>query len=447
VYNAWLAQLIRSGQAPGLWLAQQGNNVLFDLLLSGLGGLFGLGIAEQMAVSMAVLIFFWGSFTFISAASGGPRWFLVPALAMVTYGWTFHAGFFNYYLSLGLSFFGLAILWRGNKWVRLSSIAVAPLIWVAHPLGLIWFIGAGAFVLAAETLPGRFQVILPAASGMVVLVAHYYIRHTYHIRGAHRSLYMLNGADQLVLFGTRYRFLAGAMVLFGVACLLLDAISRRRESGYFSQFAIVLQLYILVEASVFLMPSSISLPRYTVPVNLLVERLTSVSAVLACALLGFVRPRKWHLVGFGACAALFFSFLYQDTTVINRMEARVGELISTLPYGQRIMETVLMPRGFEIYFLDHIVDRACVRSCFSYGNYEPSSGQFRVRARPGNRIVMTSPDDAGAMADGAYIVKQQDLPAYQIYQCSTDSTKLCIRELQEGERNDRLGVHEGTFPD
>src|SRR6202789_4658132 len=40
-YNAWMAQLIAHGQAPGLWLARQWNNVLFDITLGGLGSLFG----------------------------------------------------------------------------------------------------------------------------------------------------------------------------------------------------------------------------------------------------------------------------------------------------------------------------------------------------------------------------------------------------------------------
>jgi hypothetical protein len=35
LYNAWLAQLIERGQAPGLTLARQSNNVLFDLMLGG----------------------------------------------------------------------------------------------------------------------------------------------------------------------------------------------------------------------------------------------------------------------------------------------------------------------------------------------------------------------------------------------------------------------------
>src|SRR5580693_3735768 len=33
IYNSWLAQLIERGQAPGLALVRQSNNVLFDLML------------------------------------------------------------------------------------------------------------------------------------------------------------------------------------------------------------------------------------------------------------------------------------------------------------------------------------------------------------------------------------------------------------------------------
>ena len=61
-YNAWLAQLIQRGQAPGLWLSGQHTNVLFDFLLSGLGSLFGLHARGTDAVSLSILIFFWGAF-------------------------------------------------------------------------------------------------------------------------------------------------------------------------------------------------------------------------------------------------------------------------------------------------------------------------------------------------------------------------------------------------
>src|SRR5580693_7769727 len=111
LYNAWLAQLIHRGQAPGLWLAHQWTNVLFDFSLSGFGSLFGLRAAERISVSLSILIFFWGAFAFIAAAARRAPWFLAPLIALAAFGYTFHMGFFNFYLALGFSFFGLAILW------------------------------------------------------------------------------------------------------------------------------------------------------------------------------------------------------------------------------------------------------------------------------------------------------------------------------------------------
>src|SRR6516165_5514236 len=112
VYNAWLAQLIGEGQAPGLFLVRQYDNVLFDLLLVHLAKLFGFALAEKVAVSICVLIFFWGLFVFAGAASGRWPWLLAPAFAMLSYGYIFHMGFMNYYVSLGLASFGLALLWE-----------------------------------------------------------------------------------------------------------------------------------------------------------------------------------------------------------------------------------------------------------------------------------------------------------------------------------------------
>jgi hypothetical protein len=33
------------------------------------------------------------------------------------------------------------------------------------------------------------------------------------------------------------------------------------------------------------------------------------------------------------------------------------------------------------------------------------------------------------------------LPVHQVYQCGSAGSELCIRSLQAGEENDRLGVH------
>src|SRR5437588_4192209 len=81
-YNAWLVQLIKHGQAPGLYLAPQWTNIPVDLALEQLGSRMGFPAAEKIVVSACVLIFFWGSFACVAAASRRAPWFLIPAIAM-----------------------------------------------------------------------------------------------------------------------------------------------------------------------------------------------------------------------------------------------------------------------------------------------------------------------------------------------------------------------------
>jgi len=168
-------------------------------------------------------------------------------------------------------------------------------------------------------------------------------------------------------------------------------------------------------------------------------RLTSVSAAVFCCLLGVMRPRKWHLIGFAAIAAAFFTFLYQDTATINRIEEQAERLERTLPPNQRVLATILPLPGSRIS-IQHIADRACIGYCFSYGNYEPGSAEFRIHALSGNPYVMSSFDAVPDMEDGTYEVQPEDLPAYQLYQCSSSGKDLCIRPLEAGEENNRLGI-------
>jgi hypothetical protein len=225
-----------------------------------------------------------------------------------------------------------------------------------------------------------------------------------------------------------------------MVALAIDAITRRGKPDFWHAYAIPLQLYALVEVGVFLLPDGVRPANQPVALALLTGRLTSVSAVLACCLLGAMLRRKWHLLALAAIAAVFFTFLYQDTAVVNRMEAQVERLVRTLPPDQRVLGTILKP-GESRVLIQHILDRACVGYCFSYGNYEPPSRVFRVRALAGNRYAMTEASDPASMEEGDYTLQAKDLPAYQVYQCSEDWTKLCIRPLEEGEDNDRLGVH------
>ncbi len=120
VYNAWLAQLIEHHQISGLTIARQWNNILFDVLLLHVANLAGFAAAEKIVVSFAVLVFFWGSFSFLTEASGNPPWKLTPFLFVLAYGFVFHMGFMNYYLSIGFAFLALALAWRGGWLCRRS---------------------------------------------------------------------------------------------------------------------------------------------------------------------------------------------------------------------------------------------------------------------------------------------------------------------------------------
>ncbi len=441
LYNAWLAQLIRHGQAPGLWLSHQRTNVLFDYLLSGFGLIFGLRAGEKIAVSIAVLIFFWGIFALVSAATQRAPWILAPCIALFAYGWTFHVGFFNYYLSLGLAFFSLAIFWRGRGWEWLVAAGIASVALVAHPLGFAWLLAAAAYIAIADMAARPRYQVLVFAGGVAALVAlHHYLWGHYNVYAGTGPWYAFNGADQLVLFSARYRGPEFALVAFALFALAVDVIRRRREPNLWRYYAVPLQLYVLIELSVYLLPGGIHFPPPTAALALLTERLTSVSAALACCLLGAMQPRRWHLVGFAIIAVVFFGFVYQDTARVNRMEQQVVQLVSTLPPNQRVMATIQPLPGSRV-MIQHIVDRACIGRCFSYGNYEPSTGLFRVRALPGNPYVLSDYDLTVDMENGEYTVQPEDLPAYQVYQCSLSGTDLCIRSLEAGEDNDRLGFH------
>ena len=440
LYNAWLAQSIERGQFKGLWLARQWSNVLFDSLLSALAHVLSWHGTEVAAVSLAVLIFFWGMFALAGAASRRAPWTLTPLLAIFTYGWTFHMGFFNYYLSLGLSFFAIAIVWRGRGAERLVALAVAPVIYLAHPLGLLWMVGASVYVTLAKAIRPRMQILTLAAGGAVLAGLHAYLWLNYVVEASPFRFYEMNGADQVLLFGDRYKWIARALIAFALIALGLDAWRSRRDPGRWKEPGIVLQMFLLALLAVPLLPRGVHLSESVAAVALLTDRLTSVTAALGCCLLATMRPAKWHLAVTMAIAAIFFAFVYQDTAVVNAMEAQAVQLVSTLPPNSRVLATIL-PLDDSRVAIQHMIDRACIGRCFSYGNYEAGSRLFRVRASGYNPYVLDDYDLAVEMEEGDYTVRAEDLPIWQIYQCDETGTQLCLHSLEEGEDNDRVGIH------
>jgi hypothetical protein len=443
-YNAWLAQLIESGQAPGLYIARQWNNIPVDVALLRLGNILGFPAAEKIVVSVSALTSFWGAFAFIASATRRPPWFLIPAIAMITYGWTFQMGFMNYYLSLGVGFFAIAVLWRSTgeaDWT--FGLILLALTWMAHPMGFGCVIGIAVYVILADKLRGWYRWALLTAACGVVVAAHFYIVHQFRTQYWETSIfYLMNGADQLVLYRDRYVKLAMATLLFGSAAFLYDRRRQPQNGASRARLRTAFELWAILLLTAAMIPELIQLPQYAGPVGFPVSRLTSITAVMGLTVLGFTRPRQWHLAGFTLLAALFFSWMFQDTGVLNRMEAQAEALVRTLPYGRRVTETIWAQPDSRVFFVNHLVDRACIGRCFTYSNYEPSSGQFRIRVRPGSLIVTNSWEDSSAMEQGEYVVRPEDLPMSHIYQCDArDLTRLCIRDLAAGQKNGNVGYH------
>ena len=438
LYNAWLTHLIKTGQAPGLWLAQRWNNVLFDFALSWLGNIAGWGVAEKIAVCGAVLIFFWGAFALVCALTRQPPWFLLPCLAIVAYGWIFEMGFMNCYISLGLACIGLAILARGRGWERSLAAVLAPLIWLAHPLGFVLLVTVGAYVVLAERLPPHQHVYLFLTSVLLLLGMHFLIRVHYSRGGviwAYEPPFVHDGIDQLLLW-PRYLLLARLFRAFLWACLLLDVIWRRHRARWWSPYLLPSELYALTLLVAVLLPTGINTRTFHrmgfMSIGFLTERLTSLSAILICCLLGAMKPQKWHLIGFAIIAALFFFFLYGDTAAISRMEAQLDRKVREIPPGRRVVATIVSLPGRVT--THHIIDRTCIGRCFSYADYEPSTEQFRVRANPENPFVLTDVGSVWEAQTGAYVVQARDLPLSDIYQCDSSMTELCVRDLAVGDR-------------
>jgi len=442
VYNAWLAQLIGKGLAPGLYIARQWSNVLFDVGLLHAVNLFGFGAGEKIVVALSVLVFFWGLFSLAASVSGREPWVLTPCFAMLAYGYSFQMGFLNYYLSIGLGCLCLALAWD-LEWSKpaidwVGVLVVAGLAYLAHPLGFLWAVATIGYLQVRRWLPGWWKVMLPGAVIAAFVGLRWYLQHGITLTVDWYSglpVWQQNGADQLIVYGDRYASLAWIAAAFGAVCLGAHLVARGRDAAWWKALAVPAELYLVAFVVTATLPENLRVWLYAAWVGLLVSRLTTISAILGLCLLAAARLRWWAGLGFAGVTAVYFVFLFQDTGALNRLEANADALLSQLPVGTRIVPTIAADPDWRAEFIGHSTERACVGRCFVYSNYEPSSGQFRVRvAKRGSWIVEASSENAEDMQGGGYDIDAGDLPLKHLYQCDrADWTKLCLADLREGE--------------
>jgi len=429
IYNAWLASLISRNQAPGLWIAHQSNNVLFDFMLAWLLPRFGATAAQRIAVAVAVLMFSWGAILLISRHRTRNWWFVLPSVAALSYGFIFHIGFFNFYLGLGICFWYLALFFFGRWQTRLLITPLLALAWLAHPLPVVWAAGLAIYTVAAERLPPQARVVLMTVGMVALLGAHFFLAARYRCFWTLDQAWYVTGANQLLLFDRKYS-IPYALLLAAWVMLFWRLVKARRWRAVLGDLAF--QRWLLAAAAVVMIPSIITFPQYALPLSFVPSRLSLAAAVLLCAWLVEAQLKRHEKMLLAASAVIFFGFVFRDGQELNRVEDQLDAVVAQLPRNSRVISLLRAPSKSRPPLL-HAVDRACIGQCFSYASYEPSSRQFRVRAAEGNPIVLADYNDVASVETGEYVVQAGDLPVYLVYSCGPDQQQVCSRQLHEGE--------------
>lgn len=325
--RAWLTQWIEGGGAEGLQVVNRTTNVLFDLMLSGLFQIFNPEFAQRIAVSIAVLIFAWGAFAFVRVVAGRRPWHLFSCIAMFAYGWVFQMGFFNFYLSLGLCFWVLSLMWEPTPRRIAAAVPLAALAYLAHALPFIWMAGLAIYLWMVRRMSHRIRADVTAASLLFMVILHLWLDRTSIRIWSPGDSGVTPGSDQAWLFdGKYYLLMAGLLIAWGVMFLqLLRSTGARRLASSLS-----FQICILSAMGVVLLPSTMLIPGLNHALVYIAERMSLGVAICVCAFLGPVQPRPQVRYGLVLMAILFFGFLYGDERKRNAYEDQRQDTVAQI---------------------------------------------------------------------------------------------------------------------
>lgn len=417
--------MIAAGQAPGLVIARQTTNVLFDLMLAAFFAIAGPEAAQRISVSLAVLVFVWGAFAFASKAARRRAWHTLPLIAMLAYGWVFHMGFFSFYLSLGLCFWALTLASDGQPRRIAAAIPILAAAWCAHALPVAWTVCVWLYLWLTRRLPARNHSLLVVSSLFAMLLLSVALRTWIQTRWYPQQIAKATGLDQVLVFDDKY--------WLAVAGLLVMWIIQFRGSQVRAMMTSPLaQVSLLTAFGIFVFPTAVLLPGYQHYLAFISERMSLSLAVCICALAAAAPPRRWQPYAATLIAAVFFAFLYRDEAILNSVEDRMARLASKLPANQRVLSAI-QADSLRVNALAHMIDRVCIGRCYSYANYEPSTGQFRIRAVADNPIVVSTYLAAWELETGSYVTRDRDVPLYEVNMDS--SHRLVMRSLLPGVPN------------
>ncbi len=428
LYNTWLALLVKAGKPLGLEIVPQYSNVLFDWWLEGLWRIGGPVFAEKAAVSVSVLLFFWGAFFLLERLTERSAWPSAPLLAMLAYGWVYHQGFFNYYLSCALGFWAIGLALSGGAATLAAAAALVVAAASGHLLGAALAAAYAGFLLVRRRLDPEygkwllFGGILGVAAVAAVLSAAFPA-----VRMTARWLHV-SGVTPFLIYGPGYFAPALLLALSWISAALWAATRFRLRS--FDPPAASLALLTL--AGVAFLPTSLDWPGTRHSLYFIDWRMALWFTLFLHAWLCARLPSRFTLGACLAAAAVYFVLLDSDWRALGQAERVFHQAVRQLPPGSRaVTDVTAIPSSMNPML--HMIDRACIGRCYSYANYEPSTAAFRLRSLPDSPVVMNSPRDIFDLYEGRYVVQPRDLPLYGVLVRRAETFALEIRPLRAGE--------------
>ena len=109
-------------------------------------------------------------------------------------------------------------------------------------------------------------------------------------------------------------------------------------------------------------------------------------AVCVCALSARSRARMVERYALVVVAIVFFGFVYRDERALNALEDRMQDVVSSLPPGVRVVNSIQDP-WLRTNPVVHMLDRVCIGRCYSYAitSRRPAVPHPRHRAEPDSR--------------------------------------------------------------
>jgi hypothetical protein len=286
---------------------------------------------------------------------------------------------------------------------------------LAHALPLAWAIAALLYVHGVRLVPKSQRVLVFLGTACLLIFAQYTLLARFPANrwslGDLVSLEAalgLTGSGQFWLYGPEYALVAGGVLIVWFALFL-----QRLDRGSVIDDPVI-HIWGLSVLGYALMPKVIMLPQYHSPLAFMQYRMSLFIAISLCAVVsGGAHGRSWTRVS-GLLTSVFFTMMYLDARMLNRVEADLADLLSTLPPNSRVAAAFLDSASWRLNGLEHAAAIACLERCFDYGNYEPSSAQFRVRASGPNDVVASDVSVASDIRSGEHIVTPLEAPLYTV---------------------------------